>query len=157
MATTPQQEIRRFDIFAEWNRLKASKQLHLSAAESRAYGLALAKIVAARKFSGAQPSQVKEWKRRARTDDMAEPWWRHLGSDEEFRRKIVQRMGSDFYRMVFQPAILQAWGEGERYEDIRTRCGWPGTGLNRFAPPEGSNPSIAAEGTYSVISAKLRA
>src|SRR5437588_8305886 len=100
MTTTPQQEIRRFDIVAEWHRLKASQQLHLSAAESRAYGLALAKIVAARKFSGAQPSQVKAWKRRARTDDMAKPWWRHLGSDEEFRRKIVQRMGSDFYRMV---------------------------------------------------------
>jgi hypothetical protein len=53
MTPTPQQEIRRFDIFAEWNRLKANQQLHLSAPESRAYGLAVAKIVAARKFSGA--------------------------------------------------------------------------------------------------------
>jgi hypothetical protein len=126
MTTAPQQEIRRFDIFAEWNRLKASKQLHLSAAESRAYGLAVAKVVAARKFSGAAPSQLKDWKRRAQTDDTAEPWWQHLGSDEEFRRKIVQRMGSDFYRTVFQPSLRQAWEEGKRYEEIRDtlRAAW---------------------------------
>jgi hypothetical protein len=126
MTTAPQQEIRRFDIFAEWNRLKASQQLHLSAAESRAYGLVVAKVVAARKFSGAPPSQVKDWKRRARTDDTAEPWWQHLGSDEEFRRKIVQRMGPDFYRTVFRPALRQAWEEGRRYEDIRDtlRSAW---------------------------------
>ena len=126
MTASPQQEIRRFDIFAEWNRLKASKQLHLSAAKSRAYGLAVAKIVAARKFSGAPPSQVKEWKQRARSGDTAEPWWQHLGSDEEFKRKIVQRMGPDFYRTMFQPAILQAWEEGKRYEEIRDtlRAAW---------------------------------
>lgn len=119
MTTLPQQQVRRFDIFAEWNRLKANKQLHLSAAESRAYGLAVAKVVAARKFSGAVPSQLKDWKRRAQTDDTAEPWWQHLGSDEEFQRKIVQRMGPAFYRSVFQPAIRQAWTEGKRYEEIR--------------------------------------
>lgn len=79
----------------------------------------MAKIVAARKFSGAQPSQVKEWKQRARSGDTAEPWWQHLGSDEEFQRKIVQRMGSDFYRTVFQPAIRQAWDGGKHYEEIR--------------------------------------
>src|SRR3954470_16757422 len=92
MTSSPQQEIRRFDIFAEWNRLKANQQLHLSAAESRAYGLAVAKVVAARKFSGTAPSQLKDWKRRARSGGTAEPWWQHLGAEEEFRRKIVQQM-----------------------------------------------------------------
>jgi hypothetical protein len=69
MTTPPQQEIRRFDIFAEWNRLKAIQQLRLPAAESRAYSLAVAKVVAARRFSGAPPSQLKDWKRRAETSD----------------------------------------------------------------------------------------
>jgi hypothetical protein len=126
MVATPQQEIRRFDVFAEWNRLKANKQLRLSAAESRAYGLAVAKVVAARKFSSAPPSQLKDWKRRAKTDDTAEPWWHHLGSEEEFRRKIVERMGAAFYRTVFQPAIRQAWEEGKHYEEIRDtlRTAW---------------------------------
>lgn len=126
MTLTPQQEIRRFDVFTEWNRLKANQQLHLSAAEARAYGLAVAKIVAARKFSDAQPSQVKDWKQRARSGDTAEPWWEHLGSDEEFQRRIVQRMGSDFYRTMFQPAVRQAWEEGKLYEDIRDtlRTAW---------------------------------
>ena len=126
MTPAPRREIRRFDIFAEWNRLKASQQLHLPAAEARAYGLAVAKVVAARKFSGSTPAQLKDWKQRAKTGNTAEPWWHHLGSDKEFRSKIVQRMGDDFYRTVFQPAIRQAWAEGKHYEDIRDtlRAGW---------------------------------
>lgn len=123
---SPKREIRRFDIFAEWNHLKASKKLHLPAAEARAYGLAVAKVVASRKFSGHEPAQVNEWKRRAKADDTAEPWWHHLGSDQEFQSKIVQRMGQEFYRGVFQPAIQEAWTGGKRYEDIRDslRTAW---------------------------------
>jgi hypothetical protein len=122
----PQQEIRRFDIFAEWNRLKANKKLHLSAPESKAYGLAVAKIVAARKFSGHEPSQVKDWKQRAKADNTEEAWWKHLGSDKEFLSKVVQRMGEAFYRNVFQPEILKAWQEGKKYEEIRDtlRASW---------------------------------
>lgn len=58
---------------------------------------------------------MKEWNQRAQTDDTAEPWWQHLGSDEEFQRRILQRKGPDFYRMVFQPAVRQAWEEGKHY------------------------------------------
>jgi len=112
-------QIRRFDIFAEWNRLKAQIRHQMSAADARAYGLAVAKIVAARKFSGLQPEQTRDLKRRAREDDASEPWWEHLGSSAEFERKIVRRMGEEFYHEVFQPAIQRAWQAGRSYEDIR--------------------------------------
>src|SRR5919201_243705 len=105
----PQAEIRRFDVFAEWNRLKARERHHLSEADARAYGLAVAKVVAARKFSGYQAAQVSEWKRRARRDELTEAWWEHLGSNEEFEKKIIERMGKTFYKSMFQPAIRLAW------------------------------------------------
>src|SRR4051812_48092625 len=78
----PQAEIRRFDIFAEWNRLKARERHRMSAADARAYGLAVAKVVAARKFHSTTPDQASDIKRRARNDDVSEPWWEHLGSDD---------------------------------------------------------------------------
>ena len=115
----PQLQIRRFDIFAEWNRLKGRTRLDMKEADARAYGLAVAKIVASRKLHGAEPDQAKELKRRAREDQVDEPWWEHLGSGAEFERKIIERMGRAFYRQVFQPAIKQAWDAGKHYEDIR--------------------------------------
>ena len=86
----------------------------------------MAKVVAARKLHGAAPDQTRELKRRAREDDTSEPWWEHLGSDAEFERKIVQRMGTSFYHEVFQPAVQQAWEAGQSYEDIRDalRADW---------------------------------
>lgn len=116
---TPRAEIRRFDIFAEWNRLKARQRSHLPEAAAQAYGLAVAKVVAARKFTGYRSEQVQDWKRRARQEDLGEAWWQHLGSAEEFAAKIVERMGKTFYRRVFQPAVRQAWEEGQKYEQIR--------------------------------------
>jgi len=126
----PRAQIRRFDIFAEWNRLKAHTRHHMKAADARAYGLAVAKIVAARKFAGYQADEVRDLKRRARQDEVSEPWWEHLGSDAEFERKIIRRMGETFYREVFQPAIQQAWEAGKRYEDIRDtlRNAWNSAG-----------------------------
>jgi len=118
-ALAPRAQIRRFDIFAEWNRLKARERHQMSEPDARAYGLAVAKVVAARKFYGAPPEQASELKRRAREDDVAEPWWEHLGSGAEFERKIIQRMGEAFYHDVFQPAISRAWDAKQSYEDIR--------------------------------------
>jgi hypothetical protein len=66
----PRAEIRRFDIFAEWNRLKARHHHDLPEAAAQAYGLAVAKVVAARKFAGYHSAQVNEWKRRARREDL---------------------------------------------------------------------------------------
>jgi hypothetical protein len=116
---TTKAKIRRFDIFAEWNRLKARERHRLSESEAQAYGLAVAKIVAARKFYGYEPGQMTEWKRQARAEDLSEPWWQHLGSEEEFERKIIERMGKTFYSKVFQPAIRRAWKAGKQYEEIR--------------------------------------
>ena len=121
----PQMEIRRFDIFAEWNRLKGRTRLDMKEADARAYGLAVAKIVASRKLHGAEPEQAKELKRRVREDQNDEAWWEHLGSHEEFERKIIERMGREFYRQVFQPAIRQAWDDGQTYEDIRDKLREP--------------------------------
>ena len=115
----PHAEIRRFDIFAEWNRLKARHSHHLPETEAQAYGLAVAKVVAGRKFGHSRPPQESEWRRRARRDDVSEEWWRHLGSSQEFSQKIVERMGKTFYRRVFQPALRRAWREGKKYEEIR--------------------------------------
>jgi hypothetical protein len=115
----PRLQIRRFDIFAEWNRLKARTRHKMKEADARAYGLAVAKVVAARKLHGAAPEQTRDLKRRARQDELDEPWWEHLGSSEEFEKKIIERMGRDFYADVFQPALQHAWDTGQRYEDIR--------------------------------------
>jgi hypothetical protein len=115
----PRLQIRRFDIFAEWNRLKARTKHKMKEGDARAYGLAVAKVVASRKFHGSAPDETRELKRRARQEETDEPWWEHLGSSEEFEQKIVERMDRDFYRQVFQPAIQQAWDSGKDYEDIR--------------------------------------
>jgi hypothetical protein len=122
MAKSPpisQAEIRRFDIFAEWNRLKAQHAQHLSETDAQAYGLAVAKVVAGRKSGHAHASQASEWRQRAKREDMSDAWWKHLGSSHEFTTKIVERMGETFYRRVFQPAVRRAWREGKKYEEIR--------------------------------------
>ena len=120
-AQAPRAQIRRFDIFAEWNRLKAHARHKMGEPDARAYGLAVAKVVASRKLYGAPPEQKSDLKRRARQDDLAEPWWEHLGSDAEFERTIIRRMGEAFYHDVFQPAIARSWDAGQSYEDIRDK------------------------------------
>ncbi len=119
----PKAEIRRFDVFAEWNRLKARTLLRLPEPEARTYGLAVAKVVAARKLHGYRPRELAEFKRQARMltrpEQITIPWWHKLASAEEFEKKIIQRMGRDFYERVFQPAITRAWQEGKTYEEIR--------------------------------------
>jgi hypothetical protein len=117
----PRLQIRRFDIFAEWNRLKARTRHHMRQADAQAYGLAVAKVVAARTLHGTAPEQTRDLKRRARQDEVDEPWWDHLGSSEEFEKTIIDRMGRDFYTEVFQPAIQRAWDAGQRYEEIRDK------------------------------------
>lgn len=121
--TRPAANIRRFDVFAEWSRLTGLAK-RLDEDDARAYGLAVAKIVAARKFGGYEPGQLSDWKKRAREqntdrEDTGEAWWEHLGSTEEFERKIVRRMGARFYEEVFAPAIQAARDRGEKYEQIR--------------------------------------
>lgn len=122
----PRRQIRRFDIFAEWNRLTALERKHMGEDDARAYGLAVAKVVAARTLHGQPPEQLRELKRQARAEETDEPWWEHLGSADEFQRRVVARMGADFYAQVLQPAVREAWEAGQRYEDIRDtlRAAW---------------------------------
>src|SRR5947208_14286790 len=100
----PRLQIRRFDIFAEWNRLKARTRHKMKQADARAYGLAVAKVIAARKLDGAGPEQTRDLKRRARQDEVDEPWWEHLGWSEGFGEKIIERLGRGFYAVVFEAA-----------------------------------------------------
>ena len=118
-APNPQVPLRRFDVFAEWNRL-------LRIASAFPHGRGSSRLRPGRGQSRRQPevrqyssAEVKQWKQQARTGEMRGAWWQKLGSDEEFQSKIISRMGERFYRQAFAPAIEQAWQAGKRYEDIR--------------------------------------
>src|SRR5215471_10356309 len=115
----PKAAVRRFDIFAEYNRRKATKEGQ-SAAQAKGYGLWLAKLVAARRFGrlkGEAPSGEGKPAPKHRGK------WHDLSgvpqTDKLFDKEIVQRMGSTFYRRVFSPAVGRAMERGEPYEAIR--------------------------------------
>jgi hypothetical protein len=120
-APKPQAAIRRFDIFAEYNRQEAMKKKGMKAAEAKGYGLWLAKLVAARRGGrkaadedGGGPGERRERKPGE---------WRTLDdkpqTDKLFDKEIVGRMGREFYREVFVPAITEARERGASYESIR--------------------------------------
>ncbi len=114
----PRAPIRRFDVFAEWNRIKALKEYGFSEEDAKAYGLAVAKVVAARKFYG------HKLKYRGATKAFVEgktkeKWWEKLATPSEFDEKVVNRMGREFYEKVFSPALLRAYEEGKDYMEIR--------------------------------------
>ena len=123
----PRASIRRFDVFAEYNRLKAMKEDHLSAAKAKGYGLWVAKVVAARKFGRLpkpeEKAEGKEEKKKA--EQLDRQGWHVLSglsqTDKLFEKEIVNRMGKDFYQKVFSPAIRRAYQEGKRYVEIRDR------------------------------------
>jgi hypothetical protein len=115
----PDNPIRRFDVFAEFSRLERLDKDYPQD-EAKGYGIWLAKVVAARKFSsktgGAKSSTGKK-------KPGPEPKFREIGdelqTDGTFDHDIVDRMGSEFYSKVFAPAIAEAKDTGEKYEDIR--------------------------------------
>jgi hypothetical protein len=116
----PNAPIRRFDVFAEYNRLKA-RQEGQSAAQAKGYGLWVAKVVAAQKF-GRLPKPTGA--RKAELEAIAKKKkWHELGgilqTDKLFDQEIVARMGKAFYDQVFAPAIHQAFVQGQAYRDIR--------------------------------------
>jgi hypothetical protein len=124
----PEARIRRFDVFAEYNRLKALDD-GLPADEAKGYGLWLAKLVAARRFSHTKvderPSKVRETVAREPEEEPAPAIsrWRTLSgkpqTDELFDKEIVDRMGTEFYRELFAPAIRDAVQNGRAYTSIR--------------------------------------
>ena len=127
----PLQPIRRFDVFAETKRLEA-----LSHGEpndvAKGYGIRIAKIVASRRFGGGAAKKTHH-ERKDDSDGESTKGSRFGGeggskfraldgeiqSDETFDREIIDRMGPEFYEVVFQPAIREALDAGRKYEQIR--------------------------------------
>jgi hypothetical protein len=120
----PRMPIRRFDVFADYNLIR--NEAH-GMSEDVAKGRAIwaAKVVAGRRY-GSVPGG-KPAGERGEGGNQAEPeeteGFRSIGgveqTDRTFDKEIVDRMGADFYRDVFHPAVEQAFKEGKRYEDIR--------------------------------------
>src|SRR5436309_15950358 len=108
----PRASIRRFDVFAEYNRVKAMKEKRLKLAKAKGYGLWVAKVVAARKF-GREP-KAKDGSTEPKLDRQG---WHLLSgkpqTDTLFDHEIVERMGPTVYRKVFAPAIRKACLAGE--------------------------------------------
>ena len=120
MSTRPNKPIRRFDIFAEY-RKQDEQASGMRADEAKGYGLWVAKVVAARKFGrmrerGTTSAEDKNRRRRK---------WHVLSgerqTDKLFDHEVVERMGTEFYRDVFEPAVRAAREHGQAYEAIRDR------------------------------------
>lgn len=119
----PESDIRRFDVFAEYNRLEKERE-GMPDDEAKGYGIWIAKYVAGRKFAKtpAGPKKPTEEGKRERTQ-LVDQKWRTLGgklqTDETFDEEIIERMGREFYEDVFSPAIREAVEEGKDYKSIR--------------------------------------
>ena len=125
----PRLPIRRFDVFAEYNRQKAIED-GTPPDEAMGYGLWVAKVVASRSFGRSALSKPPSELRGGGEGDDAEgeappdkPRWHSLEgkpqTDELFEKEIVRRMGADFYYEVFVPAIEQAIAQDRSYTSIR--------------------------------------
>jgi hypothetical protein len=122
--------IRRFDVFAEYTRLR-NEAKGMSETASKAEALWLAKFVAGRKFATAAGHEAAFPARPTRQPGVPAP----VGvksldgkpqTAELFDREIVDRMGPEFYARVFAPAVAHAYHSGEKYEVIRDqiRASW---------------------------------
>jgi hypothetical protein len=125
----PRTPIRRFDVFAEYNRLRGLEK-GLDAPHAKGYGLWVAKVVASgggRRASSQREAPAGEeegaGQREVPREAPPEQEWHVLGGEPQtdalFEREIVQRMGPDFYARVFAPAIAQAVRRGSSYESMR--------------------------------------
>ena len=117
----PNAPIRRFDVFAEYNRLDALKKGE-SAAQAKGYGIWLAKVVAAKKFRKKEREEKRGSEGEKKKPERRKKWRDMSGipqTDKLFDKEIVKRMGQEFYRDVFAPAIQEAFDEGKEYREIR--------------------------------------
>lgn len=116
----PQATIRRFDVFAEYNRQQAIKR-GMRAAQAKGHALWLAKVVAARRFHPAPKRKAK--KSQPEEAKISHGKWRLLSgkpqTDKLFDKEIVNRMGREFYRETFSKAIRRAIQKDESYQDMR--------------------------------------
>jgi hypothetical protein len=122
----PKAPVRRFDVFAEYNRQKAIKE-GLPEDEAEGYGLWVAKVVASRGFGRGLKTQIPQKPNGEKPGDDKEKRpaskWHTLGDEPQtsdlFYKEIVRRMGEDFYNSVFRPAIEEAVREDRTYTSIR--------------------------------------
>jgi hypothetical protein len=120
----PWRMIRRFDVFAEYNRIK-NEQKGMHADQAKGHALWVAKVVAARKFVRTVETRKKmsDLFSGGREPSREEAKYRELGGEPQtaqlFDREIIERIGEEFYLQVFSPAVAKAIEEHERYEDFR--------------------------------------
>ena len=95
----PNRPVRRFDVFAEYNRLKALKE-NQPPDQAKGYGIWLAKVVAARKFSRERGKEGKDTGKDAKEprdekerEELVDNKWRSLDdtsqTDQLFDKEIV--------------------------------------------------------------------
>jgi hypothetical protein len=118
---SPKQPIRRFDVFAEFTRQERLEKGD-PPDEAKGYGIWLAKVVASRRFGAKSADDGRAAARRQAPEGEHEQF-RSVGdelqTDAVFDHDIIDRMGPDFYRAVFVPAIEAARARGEDYKAIR--------------------------------------
>lgn len=121
-AIAPRMPIRRFDVFAEYNRQERLKKGYPDD-EAKGYGIWLAKVVASRRFGASGETKVSTSRTKKPETQEPEPKFRTVGdelqTDETFDHDIIDRMGASFYDDVFVPAISKAIDEGKDYTTIR--------------------------------------
>jgi hypothetical protein len=118
----PRFAIRRFDVFADYNRVKNEEE-GMPVAKAKGRGVWLAKVVAGRRGGAASSRQpAGEHKEGQERKEPEEEFFSVGGvpqTDRIFDKEIVDRMGEEFYERVFHPAIVHAFKEGKRYDQIR--------------------------------------
>jgi hypothetical protein len=128
----PRRPIRRFDVFAEYNRIKNEAD-GMPADQARGRAIWLAKVVAGRRGMPPSPKPAsghRESGRDRHGEPEKEEKFLSVGgetqTDRTFEHEIVERMGREFYDAVFSPAIEAAFRDGKQYTDIRdsVRKGW---------------------------------
>src|SRR5437763_2216362 len=104
----PRAPIRRFDVFAEYNRQKAMRD-GVPEDEAAGYGLWVAKVVASRRFGGGlsqkpgkgRDEKVGEGEEGEEGEHAEKPKWHALEgkpqTDALFHDEVVRRMGQEFY------------------------------------------------------------
>jgi hypothetical protein len=126
----PRMPVRRFDVFAEYNR-QIALQKGMAEDEAEGYGLWVAKVVASGggrgpalkppSGKGSESAKGKDGEGEAKEEPKEK--WRALGgeeqTDEMFHKEIVKRMGEHFYETVFAPAIEDALAQDRTYQSIR--------------------------------------
>lgn len=120
----PNKPIRRFDVFAEYNRVK-NEQKGMDPDRAKGYAIWLARVIAARKFARTPEGKARMNEKLAEGSELIKKGAKYLEfggepqTGETFDRLVVHRMGEEFYRREFSPAIAKAIENHKSYEKIR--------------------------------------